>query len=274
MRGAIVVALAAACGGSSSSSDGGAGTPAPDPRFKWVGAYSSYTLGAQYVGGNNITLGSTTTVYAPAAVGSGGEALSFSFMPPAALTFMSAYGETGAMLDIAGSDQVVTSLAYTDGYHVVTSQSASATMMSMATTAASATNLVEVVENLGQMNAVTTAIAFDGSTIQVLAYVDSRGSNTYAATVMTCDVTTVGSMTTSLAGDGYVITALGPIDGGSLFGVVGTSIGGSATPHSAMSVTYAVGGDSSALAAAETQGYAVVGGYFSDPLTAVFVLER
>src|ERR1700735_3948852 len=127
MRGAIVVALAAACGGSSSSSDSGASSPAPDPRFKWVSAYSSYATGVQYVGGNGVDSTSAMDVYSPAAVGSGGEALVFDFTPQAGVAFTSAFTEAAGSAQTAAMGEVATSLAFTSTDYVLTAQSANAT---------------------------------------------------------------------------------------------------------------------------------------------------
>jgi hypothetical protein len=280
MRGALVFAFVLACnsggGGSTSQSHDAApdapGPPAPDPRFKWVGAYSSFTTGAQYVGGDGVTLSSTASVYSPAAVGSGDEALTFAFTPPTSLSFTSAFGETSGTLAVAAG-MVATSLAFTSSDYVLTTQSANSTTTPTTMSGGSAADLASAVSTAAASGAVTTALGFDGTDRVMLAYADSSVTATYDTTVQTGDITTIGTMATAIAGSGYVITALGQIDG-SNFAVVGTRETGSAATHDAMTVTIAAGGADSALAGAQMQGYAVVGGYFSDPLTAMFVLER
>ncbi len=271
MRGAFVVALAAACGGGSSSS--GDGTAAPDPRFKWVGAYSSYATGVQYVGGNGVDFMSTMDVYSPAAVGSGGEALVFDFTPPATLAFTSAFNEAAGSAQAAAMGEVATSLAFTSSDYVLTAQAANATTTAQFSNGGSAGDLASAVAMASANGYVTTAIAFDGTQRVMAAYADSSAAATYDTTAQTGDVTAIATMATSIAGSGYVITAFGQVDG-SIVGVVGTREAGWTATHDAMTVSLSVGGSDSALAAAQTQGYAVVGGYFSDPLTAVFVLER
>jgi hypothetical protein len=265
--------LAAACGGSSNSSgDGAAGGAAPDPRFKWVGAYSSYTTGVQYVGGNGVDFTSTMDVYSPAAVGSGGEALVFDFAPPATLAFTSAFSEAAGSAQAAAMGEVATSLAFTSSDYVLTAQSANATTTAQFSYGGSAGDLASDVAMASANGYVTTAIAFDGTERVLAAYADSTAAATYDTVAQTGDVTEIATLTSSIAGSGYAITAFGQVDA-TTFGVVGTREGSAAT-HDATTVTLSVGGNDSALTDAQMQGYAVVGGYFSDPLTAVFVLER
>jgi hypothetical protein len=272
MRGAFVVAVAAACGGGSgTSSDGASGAPAPDPRFKWVSAYSSYATGVQYVGGNGVDFTSTTNVYSPAAVGSGGEVLVFDFVPQP-LTFTSAFTQAAGSAQAAAMGEVATSLAFTSTDYVLTAQSANATTTAQFSNGGSAGDLATDVAMASANGYVTTAIAFDGTQRVLAAYADSSVTATYATTAQTGDVTEIATMASAIAGSGYVITAFGQLDA-TTFGVVGTIESGWTATHDAMTVSLSVGGSDTALAAAQMQGYVVVGGYFSDPLTAVFVLE-
>jgi hypothetical protein len=246
--------------------------PAPDPRFKWVGAYSSYTTGVQYVGGNGVDFTSAMDVYSPAAVGSGGEALVFDFTPQTGLAFTSAFSEAAGSAQTAAMGEVATSLAFTSSDYVLTAQSANATTTAQFSTGGSAGDLASDVAMASANGYVTTAIAFDGTQRVMAAYADSSVTATYETTAQTGDVTQIATMTNAIAGSGYVISAFGEVDG-SNFGVVGTREPGWTATHDAMTVSLAVGGGDSTLAAAQMQGYVVVGGYFSDPLTAVFVLE-
>ncbi|HEY1552471.1 MAG TPA: hypothetical protein VGG28_31805 [Kofleriaceae bacterium] len=274
MRGTLVIALAAACGGGSSgSSDGGSGSAAPDPRFKWVGAYSSYATGVQYVGGNGVDFTSTMDVYSPAAVGSGGEALVFDFTPPPGLAFTSAFSEAAGSAQMQAMTAVATSLAFTSTDVVLTSAMPNATTTAHVANGGSAGDLAGDVATAAASGYVTTAIGFDGTQRVMASYADSSVTATYDTTAQTGDITEIATMASAIAGSAYVITAFGQVDG-SNFGMVGARESGWTATHDAMTVSLAVGGSDGALADAQMQGYVVVGGYFSDPLTAVFVLER
>ncbi|HEY1815206.1 MAG TPA: hypothetical protein VGG74_22820 [Kofleriaceae bacterium] len=277
MRGTVAFALVwAACGGGSNSSTDSAamGTPAPDPRFKWVGAFPSYTTSTELVGGTGVGFGSTTSVFGPAAIGSGGEAVVFDYAPATAVgPFSSGFEEiTGTPSALAGS-AVATSFGFTGNEVVYTWQGMNATTTMQMYSGGSAGDLMGSVQTAAATGDVTTALAFDGSERVMFAYADSSLSDTYDTTAQTGDVTTIGTMAQAVASGGYVITALGQIDG-SNYGVVGTKITGSAATHDAMVITIAAGGDTTPLATAQMQGYAIVGAYFTDPLTGMFVLER
>jgi hypothetical protein len=276
MRGTVAFVLVwAACGGGSkSSTDSALGPPAPDPRFKWVGAFASYTTATELVGGTGVGFASTTDIFGPAAVGSGGEAAVFEYAPTTPVgPFSSGFEQiTGTPSTLAGS-AVATSFGFTGDEVVYTWQAMNATTTMQMYSGGGAGNLADAVQTAAATGNVTTALAFDGSELVMFAYADSSLTDTYDTTAETGDVTTIGAMAQAVASGGYVITALGQIDG-SNYGVVGTKVTGSAPTHDAMVLSIAAGGSTTALAAAQMQGYAIVGAYFTDPLTAMFVVER
>jgi hypothetical protein len=274
MRGTVAVAVVwVACSGGSSPPADGALPAAPDPRFKWVGAFPSYSTGTEFVGGDNLGFSSNTQLFGPAAVGSGGEAVGFDYAPttPVAL-FSSGFAQDGGS-ELDFEKGVMTSACYTGFELSYTWQAANATTMLQIDTGGSAGDLVQAVQAAAASGFVTTALAFTGQEWEQIAYADSSTSDTYDTTVQTGDITTAGTMAQAVASDGYVITAFGQIDG-STYGVVGTKIVGSAASHDVMVVQVVAAGSTTAIGDAQAQGYAFVGAYFTDPVTAMFVLER
>jgi hypothetical protein len=274
MRGTVAGAVVwVACSGGSSPPADSALPAAPDPRFKWVGAFPSYATGTEYIGGDNLGFSSMTHVFGPAAVGSGGEAVVFEFAPTTPVElFSSGFGQDGGS-ELDFEKGVMTSACYTGFELSYTWQAANATTMLQIDTGGSAGDLVQAVQAAAASGFVTTALALAGPDWELIEYADSSTSDTYDTTVQTGDITTIAAMAQSVAGSGYVITALGQIDG-SNYGVVGTKIVGSAASHDVMVVQVVAAGSTTAIGDAQAQGYAFVGAYFTDPVTAMFVLEH
>ena len=269
---AFAVAWVACSGGSSPPADS-ALPAAPDPRFKWVGAFPSYSTGTEFVGGDNLGFSSNTQLFGPAAVGSGGEAVGFDYAPttPVAL-FSSGFAQDGGS-ELDFEKGVMTSACYTGFELSYTWQAANATTMLQIDTGVRADDLVQAVQTAAANGFVTTALALAGPDWELIEYADSSTSDTYDTMVETGDVTTIGAMAQAIASDGYVITALGQMDG-SNYGVIGTKIAGSAASHEVMVVQVVAAGSTTAIASAQMQGYAIIGAYYADSLTAMFVLEH
>ncbi|MEP6494978.1 MAG: hypothetical protein ABJF01_19990 [bacterium] len=113
----------------------------------------------------------------------------------------------------------------------------------------------------GSQGRVITALDFNGGNVQYLSYGWSRDPNTaYDAKVVVAPFNNVASMATSLASEGYMITAVGGnlVDG---FLLVGTRVSGQASPRPLLIVTDSVRlpPPSFAQNALSGAGYAIVG---------------
>ena len=165
----------------------------PDPNFKWVGAFPSYTATEMLSVPNPNDIRNPGTVFAPAAVGSDGSFVSYAFLPTnVLLPVVSLYSSLSAgaetLAETPDALGVVTSLTYvagSDGSYVATTDEpygheAYGTSVSTTSTATFASD-VAFVEDM--YSPIPTAVAFDGSQAYVfksereppLAFLNSKG---------------------------------------------------------------------------------------------------
>lgn len=110
----------------------------------------------------------------------------------------------------------------------------------------------------GQQSRVITALSYDTGQLIYLSYSwQSDTSTVYETGVVTADFTTLGSVATNLAAQGYIITAMGGIAADGIL-LVGTRVKGDSLPRPIMIIP--VGQSPDILA---QEGYASIGAAFS-----------
>jgi hypothetical protein len=128
-------------------------------------------------------------------------------------------------------DTVVTSLdleSSNDAYAISSIQSSQASGFSFTSNSILPTQAQAVASQLGQQSQVITAISYDScGDVFFLAYAWQGDTSVYEVTLVATTIDNVGAAATSLAAEGYIITALGgnPTNG---FLIVGTRVQGDA----------------------------------------------
>jgi hypothetical protein len=247
----------------------------PDPNFKWVGAFPSYTATEMLSVPNPNDIRNPGTVFAPAAVGSDGSFISYAFLPTnVLLPVATPYSSIDAALDTSPELGLVTSLTYVNGsdasYVATTDNPYSQQSFQLGVSTTSTATFASDVAFVEDMySPIPTAVAFDGSQAYVfksereppLAFLNSKG--------LIGSADDIPALASQLAGSGYVITAFGQLDDVPTYGLVG--VYGPAT-DAIVAQSFPGTGTGSAIELFAA-GYVPVGGYVQNGAT-YFIFEK
>jgi hypothetical protein len=244
----------------------------PDPDFKWVGAFPSYT--ATEVTGP--MAGKAGFVFAPAAVGSDGSFVTYEFTPAnVVLQTAAPDSELFAEMGTPGAIGLVTSLSYVDGGYVATVDDPEILTFETSVSTTSVATFAADVEFVNDMySPIPTAIAFDGSQAHVFESSRNVTFDFLTSKALTGSASDIPSMVSQLADTGFIITAFGQLDGTPTFGAVGVySPPSDKISRDAVVAQSFPGTGSGSATALFAAGYVPVGGYVSNGAT-YFIFEK
>lgn len=290
-----LLAAASACGSNHSSAtdapisggDGGSGAGSaavPDARFKWVGAFPSYTVVNSLAGATGTLTAATNGLWMPAHA-DGLEVEAYLVAPDTEVqTFSTALDSARGSGSGFEADEtlqyVITSLGFNGAGAVVTYQGVDETNQGLEAANGSGdgsgSELPDFVAAAIGQGYVTTAFGFDGSAAHYVAYANTASTTTYDAQALTGSAADIATMATTLAQGGYIITAFGSLDAAT-FGMVGTRVSGTTTAREAMVIqNEGSGGGQLVPPTYLANGWAIVGGYATaDPSFALsWIIER
>ncbi|HEY3808095.1 MAG TPA: hypothetical protein VGL61_36190 [Kofleriaceae bacterium] len=239
----------------------------PDPDFKWVGAFSSYTAIEITAPVNQPKTG---VVFSPAAVGSDGSFITYEFSPtnllvegPWPLSYVLADAQNPAELGTP------TSMSFAGSGYVVTIDNDLFTTESnynLATTSV-ATFVKDFEFTSDETAPIATAIAFDGRQAYVFESERNGEDEFWTSKALTGSADDIPALASQLADAGFVITAFGQLDAVPTYGLIG--VGPFPWLYTLDAVVAGPGSAIDMFAA----GYVPVGGYVSDGAT-YFIFER
>jgi len=276
MRAWVYGALAACFGCNLTVSDDTAGptwTPLPDPDFKWVGAFPSYTATEVTTVPVSAAGRDPGSVFAPAAVGSDGSFVTYLFEPTDVM--LATQGPDSSIYSgpgTAGSTGLVTSLTFVDAttYVSTTDEPEHEFAFNISTTSVASFAMdVEFVEDM--YGPIPTAIAFDGSQAYVFNSMRDVSFRFLTSKALTGSAADIPAMASQLAGSGFIITAFGQLDAAPTYGMVGVSA--DENRHDAVVAQSFPGTGSGSAMALFDAGYVPVGGYVSNGAP-YFIFEK
>lgn len=253
---------------------------APDPRFKGVGAYAAYSSHGYEISSYGIGFTLSHSLFTPTATNPTDPrdltwAYEFSATDKTFAPVESHYDLIGtsqiALLGEFERSRILTSLDFTTDAFAMTSTATDASP-SITTHVGSTADLAALtawVTGAAAQGQVTTAVAYDGTAIEVVAY--ASDATPYDVSVVSADATTVQAQAQALASAGYIIAAFGRLDA-SHYALVGTRTSSAAPARSIMIAGYI----DSSMPAMDllAQGYAIVGGYVDASAAPRFILEK
>jgi hypothetical protein len=293
-RFSLVLVCVVACGDNSSSTPAPVDAAAvdaapdavvratlPDPRFKWVDAFSAFTVVTEYDDGNGGFQGIGSAAFGPAAaadLNATTVAAAIVYVPAIPVEPLTSGFELEGSNEVQTplyAAEVMTSLAFpgNDEFAMTWLEPTGSATFSQQVSSVATADAIDA--NVGSALAegyVTTALAYDGSAIDLVSYKSSADTSSYeSSVVMAGSASDVLAQAQTLAGGGYIITAFGATDAG--YALVGTRVAGSSTAHDVQLANRQVDGSAFALVDdVAGSGYAIVAGFY-DPV-AVFLLER
>jgi hypothetical protein len=261
--------------------------PTPDPRFKWVGAFHSYDPYEIAIGGAGANFMAQSAnndiaqIWEPAVVSNTGTTLdtSTAFRGGTAAVVSSAVTSGYEFWDTATAPtpldgvQVVTSLDYpTHAIMMTWTTVANLTFQAQRVQLTGASEITAELTTEIAAKRVPTAIAYDGSAIQLISYRQDTDTSSYDGMSMLGSAADVDADATALAGSGYTITAFGRVDAGSDYAIIGTRVAGSSATRAVSIVA-----DVDSVKTLITQGWVIVAGYVPDqsqPSKARWILQQ
>lgn len=288
----LLFAVAAACGDGThvATTDAPAAdapaapVAAPDPRFKWVGAFPALSVLESFGGEAGMTIAASNELWMPANADTS-EFEAYEVVPTVAVDSFSSAIDSPYGSDFSAdftTQTIITGLGFNATGVVVTYEGAPSPASNagyeLSGSAATGSDFAAYVAAEIGSGFVTTAIGYDGALFHLCAYADTASSAQYEATTLTGSAADVAAMAGALAQSGYIITAFGALDA-TTYGAVGTRVAGTAASYDARVIPDLGSGSGVGVDQVPPpylgSGYAIVGSYtVAEPFNVWWIIER